>query len=172
MKKDQCQHIGRFIKTHGVNGELLLKSDIELPDAFFETELIFINIDDGLVPFFISENGIREKNFESFIIKLDDIQKESLAHELIGCDVYLSERLHNMDDELDYFSFIGFTITDLKYGEIGIIDEIIEYPGHSLFQVMKDKKEILIPITEDFITNIDVENKRIEIETPEGLFDL
>ena len=56
--------------------------------------------------------------------------------------------------------------------EVGKVKEIIEYPTQSLIQIIKDDKEILIPIHEDIVKNVDREGKKICIKAPSGLIDM
>ena len=91
---------------------------------------------------------------------------------------YLS---HLTDEQYDTFdiennanlSFIGFEVHDKLYGYIGIIENILEYPGQEIFEIRGlSKEEILIPFNENFIEKISKIKKKIFVVTPEGLLDL
>jgi non-canonical purine NTP pyrophosphatase (RdgB/HAM1 family) len=64
------------------------------------------------------------------------------------------------------------TIIDEEKGELGKVQEIIEYPTQSLIQVLINGKEVLIPIHDDIIKNVDREGKKIFIKAPNGLIDM
>ena len=55
---------------------------------------------------------------------------------------------------------------------IGKIIDIIENKNQDLFEVVVNEKRILIPIVDEFIVNIDNDNKKIIMNLPEGLTDL
>jgi 16S rRNA processing protein RimM len=63
-------------------------------------------------------------------------------------------------------------MVDEVMGEIGQIETVLEYPNQNVFQVFKDKKEILIPIRDEIIKKVDRKKKTITILAPEGLIDL
>ena len=71
-----------------------------------------------------------------------------------------------------YHEIVGFTVVDTEKGELGPITEVLEYPTQAILQVMKDKKEVLIPILEQVIQNVDRDKKVLTITSPEGLIDM
>ena len=60
------------------------------------------------------------------------------------------------------------------FGRIGrnILRSIIENKNQDLFEVIVNEKRILIPIVDEFVVNIDNDNKKIIMNLPEGLTDL
>jgi 16S rRNA processing protein RimM len=71
-----------------------------------------------------------------------------------------------------YHEIVGFTVVDTEKGELGPVTEVLEYPTQAILQVMKDKKEVLIPILEQVIQNVDRDTKVLTITAPEGLIDM
>ena len=67
---------------------------------------------------------------------------------------------------------VGFRVVDSQHGDIGTIEQVIEYPAQPLFQVMKNGTEILIPVIDEVIDTVDRQNKTIHITAPNGLIDL
>jgi 16S rRNA processing protein RimM len=57
-------------------------------------------------------------------------------------------------------------------GEIGVCQDFMELSNNPLMRVDHDGKEILIPASQQFITNVDRENKILHVHTPEGLVEL
>ena len=56
-------------------------------------------------------------------------------------------------------------------GEISITD-VDDSTENALFVVENEGKTVYIPISEDFITEIDEQGKTIEMDLPEGILDL
>ena len=70
-------------------------------------------------------------------------------------------------------SFVGFEAEDKKVGTLGKIIDIEEQNGvNPLFVVMRGDEEILIPMVDSFISAVDVNNRIVTFELPEGLLDL
>ena len=61
---------------------------------------------------------------------------------------------------------------DEEKGELGKVQEIIEYPTQSLIQILINGKEVLIPIHDDIIQDVNREEKKIYIKAPNGLIDM
>lgn len=176
MLKDNCCFIGTIIKTHGISGELILKIDIDFPEDN-NMESVFIEIDEQLVPFFISQMKIRKHRKMQFAaVKFDDIDTIPQAKELLGNDLYapvesLPQQKENKH-RVNFNQLIGFTVFDKQFGEIGKVDEILEFPDNPVFKIINNNKEILIPVNDKFIKKVDKEKKIIEIEAPKGLIDV
>ena len=83
---------------------------------------------------------------------------------------FLGEAKTTGEVELNYF--IGFTLFDEKAGKSGCIIDIDQSTENELFIIQNGGKEILIPITMDFITDINHKEKIIYTNLPEGLLEL
>ena len=71
-----------------------------------------------------------------------------------------------------YHEVIGFSMEDLHYGNIGVITGINDQSAQALFEVKKDTTELLIPMIDEFIKQVDRKNKKIIVQTPDGLIDM
>lgn len=70
-----------------------------------------------------------------------------------------------------YFELIGCECSDLNEGVLGVVDRVIEDGGGLLLEVSDGPRTILVPFVQSFIREIDVADRRIEFELPEGLID-
>ncbi len=166
-------YIGKFIKTSGFKGEILLKFEVGIPTDFEQTKIIFIKLDGLPVPFFISPNGIYIKNEQNALIKLDDIENEIKAKKILNKEISIENYI--LKEEIDTSnvnSFKNYEVFDVNLGKIGYFEKIIEIPNNPLLQIFNEKTEILLPFTEEMITKIDDKNKTIEVNTPKGLVDI
>jgi 16S rRNA processing protein RimM len=71
-----------------------------------------------------------------------------------------------------YHEIKGFQVVDQNHGNIGVIDDILELPHQSLFQIRHGEKEILIPIVDEIIQKVDRRKKLLLIEAPAGLIEI
>jgi 16S rRNA processing protein RimM len=173
IPKQNCQKIGFIQKPHGIHGELVIRFDEMYYETLEEYPAIFLEIDNLLVPFFISEEGLRFKSGESAIAKLEWIDSDKKAKELCGLSVYVDlEDVLELEDEMSPHELIGFQLFDETLGLIGEITEVNDFSGNLLLSVEYQGKEAMVPLNEDLIVRIDEENKEIELRIPDGLFDL
>ena len=169
---DQLIEIGRYNKAHGIIPQTIRKDVREIIEISKKDELsALVSPMDGIfVPFFV--NGIRPKNNDTLLLKIDGISNETQAKRLVNCPIYaLAEEMPEQDEVYCDF-FIGFTITDTDGNTIGTITDVDDSTENALFVVENEGKTVYIPISEDFITEIDEQGKPIEMDLPEGILDL
>lgn len=173
IPKADCEKVGFFRKTHGVQGELVLEFEPHFEYSVEDATRYFVEIDGLLVPFFLAEDGFRFKTANTAILTFDGVESEKYAKRLVGASVYLfSEEIVPMNDEPELSRFIDYTVFDSKTGEIGRVEHIDDFSGNIVLTVIYKGEELLIPFNEDFLINIDESSKTIELSLPEGLIEM
>jgi 16S rRNA processing protein RimM len=173
IDKKDCTIVGYIKKQHGLNGEVIVVFEDDFIEKFESAEYFFIEIDGGLVPFYISEEGLQYKNNESVIVKFDFVNSSDKAKELAGCKLFMFKNdLIEPEKEETHPKLIGMNVVDYKRGDLGKIIRIDDYSGNVVVTVMHPHGEILIPLTDQIINRIDDENKKLYLTCPEGLIDL
>jgi 16S rRNA processing protein RimM len=79
------------------------------------------------------------------------------------------------DDEDGFYAsdFVGYTIVDETDTVIGEIVALDDRTDNFLFVVeTKSGDEVIIPVADEFITDIDTETKTLTMDLPTGLVDL
>jgi 16S rRNA processing protein RimM len=170
MFRETCQEFGIVLKPHGVKGELLVKTNFQLPEQFELTESIFLEIEGLLVPFFIEEYTI--SSTESIIIKLTDINDKNKTLRFIDCKVFIKDEKNQIVSFSTTSEIIGYSIIDQDGKRMGTVKGIEDIPGNLLLIIVYKEKEILIPFHEQLIIKIDKRKKILTIEINPGLIDL
>jgi 16S rRNA processing protein RimM len=172
MTKTDCFQLGYIAKLHGYKGEVSLFLDVTDPDKYFEIDAFFLEIDDNLVPFMVE--SVKQKGKGHIALKLEGVNSEADATKLLKKSVYLPESfLEPLDDTHFYdHEVIGFKVVDISAGEIGILEDVFDSSATTLLQVMKDDKEILIPMVPNLVQKVDRANKTLHIQSPEGLLEI
>lgn len=174
ISRNETTIIGRIIKTHGINGEVVANIDCDIDIA--ELSCIILDIDGILVPFFAEST--RQRSAESILIKIDGIDNEMQAAEIVNHDIYAKKNELNIDE--DENGETGFYASDLigyKAIENGIcigeIEDIDDSTENALFLVRNsDGKIVYIPIADEYIDGIDENAMTINFILPEGILDL
>lgn len=171
IHKDQLFQIGQINKPHGIHGEMSFgfTADVfeleKLPFFIFEIDGIF-------VPFSVSD--YRLKTASTGILSLEGVTSDEDARTFSGLQIYIQKEyldvVEDTDIELEYF--VGFQLEEIEKGLIGVISEVDRTTDNALFVIQKDDDELLIPVSEEYIREIDHENKIIVVELPEGLLEL
>lgn len=166
-----CFFFGKITKTHGLKGEVTIKVDAANPSDFKNINYVMMDVNGDIVPFFIESSKMTG---DKMFVRFQDVKTMEQAVSFLGMAVYLpNEMLPELDDNDFYFKeIVGFKLVDEKFGEVGVISDVLEYPTQAVIQVMKDGKEILIPIHDDIIRKVNKKSKVLNVNAPEGLIDM
>ncbi len=107
------------------------------------------------------------------VAKLKGIDSISEAEKWIGGRIWIPESEWPEAEEGSFYSFDLEGCTVYRDGEaIGTVAEILDYGSTTLLRLEREGEEILIPFAQSFLKKIDIGNKRIEVELPEGLVEV
>lgn len=168
--------IGAFRKTHALGGELNAEFEIDPEDLAPETALI-VDIDGIFVPFFA--DGIRRKGASTRLIHLHGVDSVDDAKPFVNKTIYILKE--DMPDDFEDADgqyaddLVGYTILDLDQRPIGVIKDLDTSTENTLFIVdlsPDGSRTAFVPVTDEWISNIDDVEKTISMDLPEGLIDL
>ncbi|HON21023.1 MAG TPA: ribosome maturation factor RimM [Bacteroidales bacterium] len=164
-------YLGKITKTFGIRGEVLVYLDTDEPEKYYKLELVFFNIKGEPIPFFI--NSVKIKSKQQLIVKFEEIDNDNAAS-YIDTQLYLPLSLLPPlgENKFYYHEVKGFKMIDKQHGDIGICEDILEYPHQAIFQIKHPKGTILVPIVDQYIIKVDKTNKIIELDTPTGLIEI
>jgi 16S rRNA processing protein RimM len=169
--KDQLFELGYFTKLHGYKGELTAFVNSRELNAYEELEHLFIEIKDQLIPYAIEQIEMKTKN--TMKVKLEGIDSEELAKKLVKAKVFIHRESMAESDETrqELKAIEGYKVIDLEQGDIGVVLNIDDNSTNPLIEIDSNGKSILLPLHEDFIVDVNHEQKELHIEAPEGLID-
>ena len=165
-------YIGQIAKLHGYKGGVSLFLDVTHPEEYIDMESFFIEIDGILTPFFVESFKLKNKGFAA--VKFQGIDTEQEAKSLLKKKVFISETELRELDESNFYDHevIGYEVEDVVKGKIGKVTAIADLKQNPLLVIEFKDKEILLPIFEGLIVNVDRKLKRLKVKAPDGLIDL
>lgn len=170
MKQQELFPIGYITKTKGLKGEIQLYFQVNNPEAYQNLESVFIEINNKPVPFFISKLAI-QKNVA--YIYLEDIDHVDKAVKLLKKTVYIAaSKKPKESKEFTLADLKGFFVVDETEGDLGLISEVKTMPSQTLASVVYKNTEILFPLNEQFMKNIDTKERILYVRLPDGLLDV
>ena len=172
MRKDDCFYLGKIAKKFSFKGEVLIYLDTDEPELYENMESVFVEFNKNLVPFFIDNSNLHKNDF--LRVKFEDVDTEEDADSIMNCEVYLPiSMLPKLSGNKFYFhEVIGFEIEDKRLGVFGKIVSINDTTAQPLFEVLNGNVEMLIPMIDHFLVEIDRENKKVIMDLPEGLVEM
>ena len=171
MTHEEAFYIGYITKTKGLKGEVQLYFEYDEP-GLLELDVVFADINGKMVPFFVSVYKMQPNN--TCNIYFDDIDHIDKAQPLLRKKIYLplSKMPDRSEDDFHYNDLKGFIVTDETIGELGEIIEINEYPQQFVATVSYQNKEVMFPLNEDMIIEIDEDEGTLLVDLPDGLLDI
>ena len=165
-------YIGQIAKLHGYKGGVSLFLDVTHPEEYMDMESFFIEIDGILTPFFVESFKLKNKGFAA--VKFQGIDTEQEAKSLLKKKVFIPEKELRELDESNFYDHevIGYEVEDVVKGKIGKVTAIADLKQNPLLVIEFKDKEILLPIFEGLIVNVDRKLKRLKVKAPDGLIDL
>ena len=161
--------IGKIVGIHGIKGTNKLRSYAESLSVFSPGRSICVRDLRG-----------REANYEinwvkphtgTPLISFKEITNRDQAKKLIGAELYIPQsELPELDEDTYYwFDLIGIEVYTQSEEFLGRIESIIETGSNDVYVVKRHEKEVLIPALESVVLKIDLTQKRMQVDLPEGL---
>lgn len=171
MEQPELIRIGKVTKSFGTRGELII--ELQYPGLELSPgEPLFLSLEGTRVPFFIEGAMLRPDG--KWQVSLDDISEPEQVRRLIHSSCYLEK--HHLPEpsegEMHISDLVGFRVTDARHGDLGIIIDILDYPEQDMMEIENESITFLIPLIEEYILEIDPEDRRVDLDCPEGLIDI
>lgn len=108
------------------------------------------------------------------VVKFHGIDGISEAEKYIGAEVKIpTDDLPEPEKGFYYtFQLKGCRVFAADGDYIGIITDVLDSGGTEILKVDREDEETLIPFAESYLKSIDLDQRRIEVDLPEGLRDL
>lgn len=172
MNKADCFHLGYVAKLHGYKGEVSLFLDVSNPEDYNGLDAVFIDLNGQLTPFFIESFKLKNKGFAA--VKFEGVNTEKDARILLRKSLYLpAQVLPELSGTQFYDHEVeGFTVIDTSFGVVGVLEAVLDFQVNPLLQIMNGNKEVLVPLIDGLVKELDREKKTMIIAAPEGLIQM
>lgn len=163
--------IGKIVNTHGLRGEVKIVPWTNTPDVFEDIEYVYIK-------------GREEKKYEvlnvkyqknNIIVKFKGLDDINYAEALKNCIVTTDREQLGELDEGEYYitDLIGCEAVSEEGKIYGKLIDVINTGSRDIYVIKRDgMKDLLIPVIDDVVLDIDIDAKKITVRLMEGLEDL
>lgn len=172
MKIENCFYFGKIGKAKGFKGDLNIIIDKNSPIIPKKLEILYIEVGKKLVSYPLNKYKVTPK--KNALGKFEGIDSDIDVDRIKNMSIYLP-KIHLPElDKNDYFlhDLEGCTLIDTTLGEIGVVSEINTQTAQTLLYVDARVGEIIIPLANEFIVEINTNLKTIKLNLPGGLIDL
>ena len=171
MNKQDCFYLGKIVSKFSFKGEILLKLDSDEID-FKKLKTIFLDIDGTIVPYPIDNIKLHKSSL--LRIRFENIDNEEKANKILKIKTYLPIKdLPKLNgNKFYYHEIINFTALDLSLGNIGRVKEVNDQTSQPIIVLDNGTNEVMIPLVDDFLIEINRVKKTLTFDLPEGLTTL
>lgn len=169
IKIENLRGIGKIIKSFGNAGEVIISSNEDFEK--YLNEPVFLLLEGAPVPFFISNDGIKNRNNDRYAVKFDYIDDEISAKKIVDAQILISkDLLDNEKDGMNIYDLIGYKV--MNCDELGEVIDVYDYSGNIVLNISIRDKEILLPLSDEYILSIENEQTLLKVDIPDELIDL
>lgn len=162
--------LARVMKSHGLKGEVAVEPAADLPFV------LPIGLEVWFVP---PPAGVRTGRIENVrrgpkgpLVKVSGIDDIGTAQKLVGSDMMVrtedmpADWCEPLDDGADP---VGLCVTDVERGLLGKVVELIVTGANDVWVVEGPYGEVLLPVIDDVVLEIDWESGSVEVKLLPGL---
>ena len=167
--------VGFVLRAHGLRGEVLVLPDSENPARFESGSELFVR------------GGSRRRRLEvassrphrgRALVQFVNVTDRDGAEALRGAVLEAPEESVPAAEEgtFYYFQLVGCRVVDRALGDLGEVTEVVEDGGGVLLSVARPAdgggiRSVLIPFANQLLPEINVEERLIRSDLPEGLLE-
>ncbi|HEX7997776.1 MAG TPA: ribosome maturation factor RimM [Pyrinomonadaceae bacterium] len=166
--------VARGVRTRGLRGELVAELLTDFPERFEGLErLIAISASGSRTQLALEDHWFQSGRIILKFAGYDSIEEASA---LIGCEfaVTEAERVELPEDEFYDWELEGCRVETIEGEEIGRVRGVLRTGGGVEVLAVDNAqtgREHLIPLAEEICVEINIEQKLIRVDAPEGLLE-
>ncbi len=163
--------LGEFVAPHGIDGWLKLRL-YNLESTILDSAGPIVLEKGGVLSTFVFERKKAHKGH--LLVKLQGVDGINDAQGPVGSTLMVAEQALQPPEEGEYYYYqaVGLDVFDTQGVWIGKVTRIWFKEGGDLYVVSGDSKEFLIPAVKDVIEKIDLLQKKMIINPPDGLLEI
>jgi 16S rRNA processing protein RimM len=166
-------HCGRVLKPHGLKGELCTVWFADSPLLLSGLTRLYLKSSDSAPRAFRISAWRRHKG--RYLVFLDTVAGRDQAEKWSGAEILVDRKYipESGDGKAYVYELLESRVFLPGGAFLGLLEEIFDNKGSEVWRIMtQDGLEVLFPVNNEFILDIDPDNKKIVIDPPEGLLEI
>lgn len=163
--------VGRVVTVHGLRGELRVRSLSDNPARFAPGARMLAG--SATTPPRALEISSARPHKDQLLVRFVGVDDRDAASELLGADLFVGVADLPAAPEGAYYHFQleGCRVVDRQVGELGEVRRVLEDGGGDLLEVVGPRGVVPIPFVEAFVVRVDLVERQIDLDLPEGLVE-
>ena len=167
---EQFLRVGVVTATHALAGEVKVFPTTEDPERYLDLEKVCILDQKGAAAQVLEVERVRF--FKQFVIvKFAGLDKIEQVQSLVKKDLYVNreDAIPLEDGEYYIADLIGLKVFDEAGALLGELADVLQTGANDVYIVKNGDKELLIPVIEECIREVDLEKGCVRVHLMEGL---
>lgn len=163
--------VGKIVNTHGLRGDVKVVAWMDYPEEFENLSTVWLKTRKELKKLTVSSVKYQKNNL---IVKFKEFSDINEAEQYKNCVLYAErEELGELPDGVHYIvDLIGLEVVDESGEKIGQIADVFNTGANDIYDVKREgKKNLLLPVIDDVVKEIDIESGKVTVHVMEGLDD-
>ncbi|MEC0229338.1 ribosome maturation factor RimM [Paenibacillus alba] len=169
---EQLVTIGKVVNSHGIRGELKIVPETDFPERFDKgNSLIIVDSQNKQTPVTVLSSRLH-KNV--FIVQFEGFTDINEVEKFKGSLLQIEGKQQQPLEEGEYYyhEIIGCKVITEEGQELGLVSEVLTPGANDVWVVALPKgKQLLLPVIDDVILDVNVASKTIQIHLMEGLLE-
>jgi len=160
--------IGKIVGLHGIKGVLRICSYAESDALFSAGSPVLVNSAGEIFTHTIKESAPHKRGL---LLHLEGIENRGHAESLVGSDLFIEKSALPQPEEGSYYwsDLIGLSVFTPENSFLGKLTAVMPTGSNDVYVVKNGKKETLIPAIASVVMAVDIENRTMQVQLPEGL---
>ena len=168
MKKEFLE-IGKIVGTHGIRGMVRIQGWCDGIDFLKGIKNFYTDKSgkNALVVERIAENG------NVFIAKFKGVDTIDRAEEYRGKVLYINRKDAKLEDGRYFIQdIIDCSVFDAETGEkYGVVSDVSSTGANDVWHISRNGKEYLIPVIDEVVKEVNIDDNKVVIKPLKGIFE-
>ncbi len=168
-RSESLLDVGKIVGTHGLRGDLKVRLHSGDPEVLLAADQVTLRLPSGEQ---LAATPVRQSVHKGqVLLRLQGFENLNLVEQMVGGQVLLPEdQLPELDEDEYYWAQLkGLQVVDRQRGPIGELHQMFTTAAHDTYVVTGVYGEVLIPAVAQFVLEIDLEKRIMNVDLPDGL---
>ena len=171
---DSALELGRVLRTRGLDGQLVVRSDSDEPRTLLRARRVFLDADPGLIPYLVRDaQPLGDSRAGGVLVglRLVGLDSRERAHAWVGAAVRIDagDLAPLPEGDLYWKDLLGLRCRTRAGRDLGVVEEIWPTPVCDQLLVAGPEGRFFLPARDDVLLEVDAAERTVWVELPPEL---
>lgn len=159
------------MKVFGIKGEVKVHSYARTSDEYETLHTVSVGSNEETTSQ-RTIDAVRDRGGDVYV-KFHGIDDRNAAEAIVNHFIYVDEERRKPPQAGRYYvhDLIGCHVLTMEGRELGMLKDVMNAPGGTLYVVTTKQGDVLLPAVKEFLSDVNIVSKTVTITPPDGLFE-